>query len=289
MPFFVGDYLRDTMHLSTEEHGAYLLLIMACWNSDGKVKNTDKHCSSIARVTLEQWASIKDAILPFFLEKDGFLIHDKVSRIKAEASQKYEKRKEAGAKGGRAKSLNNKEDANQSSSNDEESDKANKNQSSSNATDKLEQSSSNALAKGVANGKQKPSNQNQNQNQIDKEILSLANTPDIVSEIEVLELPQKENDFFLSEQDVVKLNQANPTLQATVEEMQKFYTLYSDGKDKNNQPIKNWQKCFSSFVIRERGYQEQRFKKSNEQDRIADFVLSNRAEVEEIKKQGEYF
>jgi len=38
LPFYVGDYLSDTLGLTVEEHGAYFLLILAYWKNRGPLE-----------------------------------------------------------------------------------------------------------------------------------------------------------------------------------------------------------------------------------------------------------
>lgn len=65
MPLFVGDYLRDTGHLSVSEHGAYLLLIMHYWTAQG-LPQEDKKLARIARMTDAEWNDAKETIGEFF-------------------------------------------------------------------------------------------------------------------------------------------------------------------------------------------------------------------------------
>lgn len=39
LPFYVEDYLADTVDLSCEEHGVYVLLLGLCWRRDGRLPN----------------------------------------------------------------------------------------------------------------------------------------------------------------------------------------------------------------------------------------------------------
>jgi uncharacterized protein YdaU (DUF1376 family) len=65
MPFYVGDYLRDTRRLSTVEHGAYLLLIMEYWTQGG-LPDDDKKLARIAGLSLDEWTDIRDNIADLF-------------------------------------------------------------------------------------------------------------------------------------------------------------------------------------------------------------------------------
>ena len=100
MPLYIGDYLRDTRHLTTEQHGAYLLLIMHYWTHGGLP--TDKKqiysiCALERHNAARKWRSICLAIAPFFDE------HWRHKRIDAELEKHRvtnEKRAMAGRKGG---------------------------------------------------------------------------------------------------------------------------------------------------------------------------------------------
>lgn len=99
MPFYVADYLADTGHLSTVEHGAYMLLIMHYWQSGG-LPDDERKLARICRMTPAEWEDSRETLADLF--DDGW----KHTRIEAEierAAEKYRKRAEAGKKGGNAK------------------------------------------------------------------------------------------------------------------------------------------------------------------------------------------
>lgn len=67
MPLWTDAYLGDTTHLSTLEHGAYLLLLITAWRTrDGKLPNNDKLLAKYSRLSDAQWKRIKPVLEPFF-------------------------------------------------------------------------------------------------------------------------------------------------------------------------------------------------------------------------------
>lgn len=63
MKFYPGDYLADTQHLTTEQHGAYMLILMAMWTNDGWVPSDRKKLARIARVSTRRWHLIADDVM----------------------------------------------------------------------------------------------------------------------------------------------------------------------------------------------------------------------------------
>jgi hypothetical protein len=73
MQLYVADYLGDTRHLTTEQHGAYLLLLMTMWRSDGVLSDDPAKLARIAGLTVARWNKISDDVLAFFTPCDGGL------------------------------------------------------------------------------------------------------------------------------------------------------------------------------------------------------------------------
>ncbi len=70
-PLWTDAYLADTGHLTTLEHGAYFLLLMAMWRAGGTLPNDDKKLARFAHLTNGQWARIRATIMSFFAEVEN--------------------------------------------------------------------------------------------------------------------------------------------------------------------------------------------------------------------------
>lgn len=78
MPMYWGDYIRKTAHLSTLEHGAYLLLIAHYWNTGEALPDNDDVLRRITRTTTKQFKELKPIIHSFFAKVGDKLVHERV-------------------------------------------------------------------------------------------------------------------------------------------------------------------------------------------------------------------
>lgn len=103
LPLYVADYLGDTMHLTTLQHGAYMLLLMHYWRS-GPLPSDPIQLAAIARLGMKAWQQIWPILQPFFTSNGDGTLHQKRMdwelRRWAEIS---DKRSQAGKMGGAGK------------------------------------------------------------------------------------------------------------------------------------------------------------------------------------------
>lgn len=69
------------MHLTTEEHGAYLLIIMSMWLAGGSLRIETAQLALIARMTPKAWLRIAPTVMRMFKVHGNEMTH---SRITAE-------------------------------------------------------------------------------------------------------------------------------------------------------------------------------------------------------------
>jgi uncharacterized protein YdaU (DUF1376 family) len=89
MPVYIGDYLADTMHLSTEQHGAYLLLLFHLWRR-GILRDDDVALAQITGLSLRAWNLCRAVLAGFFEVRDGLWRHGRLERERSRTAAKQQ-------------------------------------------------------------------------------------------------------------------------------------------------------------------------------------------------------
>ena len=102
MPLYVRDYIGATSRLTTEQHGAYLLLIMDYW-LNGPPPDDDHVLASIVRLPLEQWQKHRPSIERLFSVHSGAWTHKRIDREIEAAHERKTQAIERGKRGAMAR------------------------------------------------------------------------------------------------------------------------------------------------------------------------------------------
>ncbi len=87
MPLWIGAYLADTTHLSRDQHGGYLLLLMAYWRNKGPLIDQGDRLANIVKATPSEWRKLRPILSEFFDVADGMWSHGRANDELAKATQ----------------------------------------------------------------------------------------------------------------------------------------------------------------------------------------------------------
>lgn len=72
LPLWTDAFIADTVHLSAEETGAYMMLLMCAWRSpDCGLPDDDTALQRFSRVTRNRWPKIRDRVMGFWTLENG--------------------------------------------------------------------------------------------------------------------------------------------------------------------------------------------------------------------------
>lgn len=94
MQLYIADYLADTMHLSAEEHGAYLLLMFNYWQTGRAIPKN--RLAKIARISSERWGAVEESLREFFIDNGTEWTHERIENDLAAVRDVLAKKSAAG-------------------------------------------------------------------------------------------------------------------------------------------------------------------------------------------------
>lgn len=96
--FYPGAYLKNTVDLTLEQHGAYLLLLMECWTKGRIPKQNETKMALICRISVGRFRRKIAPILDQYFNADG--TNKRAIEEVEKAETLHNKRALAGRKGG---------------------------------------------------------------------------------------------------------------------------------------------------------------------------------------------
>lgn len=109
LPLWTDAYLGDTTHLTTIEHGAYLLLLMVAWRTaDCALPDDDRLLARYARLEPRQWKRVKPILAEFFVIEDGKWTQGRLVDEREAVRTYRQKQSEKGVASGKARALKTK-------------------------------------------------------------------------------------------------------------------------------------------------------------------------------------
>jgi uncharacterized protein YdaU (DUF1376 family) len=106
IPLFGDAYIADTRHLSLEEHGAYLNLMMIAWRAeDCSLPDDDARLARMLGVTAKKWANLKPTVMDFWTLSNGRWSQKRLTKERRFVAKKSEQNAEAANARWKAKPL----------------------------------------------------------------------------------------------------------------------------------------------------------------------------------------
>jgi uncharacterized protein YdaU (DUF1376 family) len=111
IPIYLDAYAGGTERFTTEQHGAYFLLLKEMWRSDASLPDKPRMLATIAKVSWKRWPKVWEAMADKFIpaETAGRITNKRLLREYQDALISAKVRREKSAKGNEAKSRKTKD------------------------------------------------------------------------------------------------------------------------------------------------------------------------------------
>ena len=98
-PLEPGRYLKNTLHLTTRQHGGYVLLIMAALESGGHLPKSDAALASIAKLDAKGWKEDGATLKAYLTDAGDHWLHEYAAHLCADVRSRLDAKRSAGKKG----------------------------------------------------------------------------------------------------------------------------------------------------------------------------------------------